>query len=77
MSSTNNFVVSIPKDAFMKEKLTYDIKNGVIPQNAISWAAENGHTDLTKALINLGAVINENRNYPLELASRKIGRAHV
>ena len=25
---------------------------------------------LTKALINLGAVVNENRNYPLELASR-------
>ena len=25
---------------------------------------------MTKALINLGAAVNENRNYPLELASR-------
>jgi len=70
MSSTNNFVNCIPEDAFTKEKLTYDIKNGVILHNAISWSAENGHTELTKALINLGAAVNENRNYPLELASR-------
>ncbi len=70
MSSTNDFVVSIPKDSFTKEILAHDIQNGVILHNAISWAAENGHTDLTKALINLGAVVNENHNYPLELASR-------
>lgn len=76
MSSTNNFVVSVSKDAFNKETLTHDIQNGIVLHDALSWAAENGHADLTKALINLGAVINENRNYPLELASRN-GHAEI
>lgn len=70
MSSTDSFKVSIPKDTFTEEQLVLYIKKGVVPCDAISWAAENGYTELTKSLIEYGAKINENRNYPLELASR-------
>jgi len=70
MSSTDTYKTSIPKDAFTKEQLLLCIKKGVVPYNAISWTAENGYTELTKSLIESGAKINENQNYPLELASR-------
>ena len=70
MGSTNNFVVSIPKDAFTEKELIHNLQNGNVPHNALSWSAENGYTELTKSLITLGATVNENRNYPLELASR-------
>lgn len=70
MGNTDNFVVSIPQDTFTEKELIHSIQNGTVPHNAISWSAENGYAELTKSLISLGAPINENRNYPLELASR-------
>lgn len=70
MTSTNNFVVSISKDTFTEKELLHNIQNGNVPNNAISWSAENGYIELTKSLITFGATVNENRNYPLELASR-------
>lgn len=65
-----DIIVSIPKDAFTEDGLRSKIQKGKAPKNAISWSAENGYTELTKALITLGANITENHNYPLELASR-------
>lgn len=70
MNNTDNFVVSISKNAFALGELMHSIQIGVIPHNAISWAAENGYVELPKSLIASGALVNENRNYPLELASR-------
>lgn len=70
MDTTNNFVASISQDTFTENKLIHSIQNGIVPHNAISWSAENGYAELTKSLISLGAKVNENRNYPLELASR-------
>ena len=66
----NDFVVSISKDAFDNNELLSSIQNGKVTHNAISWASENGYIEIVEALINMGAIINENRNYPLELASR-------
>lgn len=63
-------VITISKDVFDKDELIHRIKSGDIPHDAISWAAENGYIELTKMLIDAGAEINENGNYPLELSSR-------
>ena len=63
-------VITISKDVFDKDELIHRIKSGDIPHDAISWAAENGYIELTKMLIDAGAEINENENYPLELSSR-------
>ena len=65
-----DIIVSIPKDAFTEDGLRSKIQKGKVPKNAISWSAENGYTELAKALIALGADVKENSNYPLELASR-------
>ena len=70
MGNTDNFVVYIPQDTFTENELIHLIQKGTVPHNAISWSAENGYTELTKSLIALGASVNENMNYPLELASR-------
>ena len=59
----SNFVPYIPKNTFDEKELTKRIQNGDVPQNAISWAAENGYMELTKSLIALGAPVNENKNY--------------
>jgi len=63
-------VAAIQKDVFTEEELLFLIQNEKVPHNAISWAAENGYLELVKMLIDAGAEITENGNYPLELASR-------
>lgn len=70
MNVKKKIVTIVSKDAFTKKGLLESIENGLIPDNAISWAAENGHTELVELLVSKGADITENRNYPLELASR-------
>lgn len=70
MNGKKEIVTIVSKDAFTKKGLLESIKNGLAPDNAISWAAENGHTELVELLVSKGADIIENRNYPLELASR-------
>ena len=70
MNRKTEIVTIVSKDAFTKKGLLESIKNGLAPDNAISWAAENGHTELVELLVSKGADIIENRNYPLELASR-------
>ena len=70
MNGKTEIVTIVSKDAFTKKGLLESIKNGLAPDNAISWAAENGHTELVELLVSKGADIIENRNYPLELASR-------
>ena len=68
--SKDYFGFVINKNAFTEEEIKREIENGIIAENAISWTAENGYLDLTEKLIEAGADIKENRNYPLELASR-------
>ena len=63
-------IVIIPKDAFDEKDLLSNVSMGKVPHNAISWSAENGYAELTKLLIEFGAEVNENGNYPLELASK-------
>ena len=70
MNVKKKIVTIVSKDAFTKKGLLESIEKGLIPDNAISWAAENGHTELVELLVSKGADITENRNYPLELASR-------
>lgn len=70
MGNSDNFVAVIPQETFTEKGLIHSIQNGIVPHNAISWSAENGYLELTKSLIALGVPVNENRNYPLELASR-------
>ena len=62
--------VYISDDAFTKLSLTFKLKKGIVPPNSISWAAQMGYTDLVRTLIDMNADVRENRNYPLELASR-------
>ena len=70
MKKTSNVTISISRNAFNTNEVLHDIQLGIIRPNAISWAAENGYTEIAKSLINLGANINENSNYPLELSCK-------
>ena len=68
--SNDSFVVSIPKTLYTHEQLVSILDSKTIPENAISWAAENGDKEIVEKCIALGANIRENCNYPLELACK-------
>lgn len=70
MKKTNNITISVSRNVFNTNEVLHYIQLGIIKPNAISWAAENGYTEIAKSLIDLGADINENENYPLELSCR-------
>ena len=70
MKKTSNVTISISRNAFNTNEVLHDIQLGIIRPNAISWASENGYTEIAKPLIDLGADINENSNYPLELSCK-------
>ena len=50
MSSKDGFIAVIPEDSLTEEEVSNSLKNGVIPNNALSWAAENGHVEIVKLL---------------------------
>lgn len=74
MNRDENFaskVIVINRNLYTEQEMKDYLKRSVFPVNAISWAAENGYTDIVKSLIDLGANVSENHDYPIELASRE------
>lgn len=71
MCSAYNFVVSISQESFTGKGLTRSIQNDIVPNDAISWSAENGYTSIVKLILEAGANPMANNYEALSLALHK------